>query len=48
MRDLASVEVGCEEPSFPGWVCLREMSRKNVVRVVVLSEKSEKGDIGEL
>ena len=20
MRDLASVKVGCEEPSFPGWV----------------------------
>jgi hypothetical protein len=49
MRDLASVEVGGEEPSFPGWVFLGQMSRKDeVVRVVVLSVKSEKRDIGEL
>jgi hypothetical protein len=49
MRDLANVKVGGEEPSFPGWVFLGKMSRKDeVVRVVVLSVKSEKRDIGEL
>jgi hypothetical protein len=49
MRGLASMNVGCVEPSFPGWVFWGDgRGGVDVVRVIVCLEQSEKRDVWEV